>query len=287
MTLHTVMGPGESGEHPAARAGESALSYAIRAIGGLFAVSKLAHEQFQEARYDQAEAERLAVVAEEAAQHAAAAWARAVAERHKASPHKRINRELGAAAAAGLALLDALPAYWTAQAFGLDQFSTLVLTGLLCVALGGSMWLLDLFEAKSRRLALRILQGVLAAGFVGMFVLRLDYLQVVGGGDPWSSALQALALTAVSAALLGVGFVVLSHRMPKAVADAERAAHQAKEEESVAQEDAAAAHARAVMSQAALQDTVVTWAVSHEPAGLEQEEFVQAIGQAIDVLLNR
>src|SRR6516225_12114345 len=135
MTLHTVMGPGESGEHPAARAGESALSYAIRAIGGLFAVSKLAHEQCQEARYDQAEAERLAVVAEEAAQRAAAAGARAVAERHKASPHKRINRELGAAAAAGLALLDALPAYWTAQAFGLDQFSTLVLTGLLCVAL--------------------------------------------------------------------------------------------------------------------------------------------------------
>jgi hypothetical protein len=285
MTLHTVVGPGEPDEPPEARAGESALSYAIRAIGSLFASSRLAHEQFQEARHDQAEAERLAAAAEEGAQLTAAARARAVAERHKVSPYKRIPRWLGTTVAVALALLDALPAYWTAEAFGLDQASTLVLTVLLCVALGGAMWLLDLFSARGRRTALRILQAVLAAGFAAMFVLRLDYLQVTGGEDLWSSALQALALTAVSAALLAVGFVVLSHRTPKAVADAERAARQA--EQSGADEDAAAAHAKAVMSRAALEDTVVTWAVSHQPAGLGHEQFIQAIGQAIDILLHR
>lgn len=285
MTLHSVMGPGEPGGPPAARAGESALSYAIRAIGGLFSTSPLAHDQFQEARHDQAEAERIAAGADGSARRAAAARARLAAERYKASPHQGVHRGLGTAIAAALALLDALPAYWTAQAFGLDQASTLVLTVLLCVALGGGMWLLDLFATRGRRAALATLEAVLAAGFAAMFFLRLDYLQVTGGAGLWSAVLQALALTAVSAAFVAVGFVMLSHRTPKAVAAAGRAARRAHQSET--EDEAGAARARASMSRAALEDTVVSWAVSHQPVGFGHEEFFQAVGQAIDLLLAR
>ena len=184
-----------------------------------------------------------------------------------------------------LALLDALPAYWSAEAFGLSQASTLILTVLLCAALGGAMWLLDLFSRQHRRSALRILEGALGAGFIGMFVLRLDYLQVTGGQDVLSSAIEAAALTAVSAALVVVGFVVLSHRTPKAVANAERIARETANSGAV--RAAAAARTKAARSRAALEDTVVTWVVSHQPAGISHEQFLEAAGQAIDILLSR
>jgi uncharacterized membrane-anchored protein len=282
MTLHTVAGPAGSGE-PADRPGESPLSYAIRAIGTLVSESPLAHEQFREARHDLADTGRLDTEAARAGQHSADAQARAAAERHKASPHKRINRRLGTGLAVGLALLDALPAYWSAEAFGLGQDSTLVLTVLLCAALGGAMWLLDLFDSKGRRGALRILAAALGAGFVTLFVLRLEYLQVTGGGNVWSSAIEAFALTAISAALVAVGFVLLSHRTPPSVASAERLARGAANSGTV--QAAASARAKAAMSRAAFEDTVVTWALSRQPADIGHEQFLDAIGQAIGILL--
>lgn len=285
MTLHTLTGSDEPVEPSGIQPGQSTQSCAIQAVGTLLSESPLAHEQFREARHDKAEADRLEAEAAQAGQRSAAAEARAAAERRKANPHERINRRLGTVVAAALALLDALPAYWSAQAFGLDQTSTVILTVLLCAALGGAMWLLDLFSLQGRRSALRILEGILGAGFVTMFALRLQYLQVTGGEGFWPAAIEALALTAVSAALVAVGYVVLSHRTPKAVASAERLAWQAAH--SGAADDAAAARAKAARSRAAFEDTVVTWAVSRQPADIGHEEFLQAIGQAIDTLLTR
>jgi hypothetical protein len=276
MTLHTVEG---------GRSGDSALSRATESIGTLLTETPLAREQFQEARHDQAEADRLAAEAVEADRRSADAQARAVAERHKAGPHQRINRRLGTSLAVGLACLDALPAYWSAEAFGLGQDSTLVLTVLLCAALGGAMWLLDLFSSRGHRAALRMLAAALGSGFVILFTLRFEYLQVTGGGPAWASALEAFALTAVSAALLAVGFVLLSHRTPKPVANAERLARAAAN--SGAAQAAAAARAKAAMSRAAFEDTVVTWALSHQPAGIGHEQFLQAITQATGTLLSR
>ena len=285
MTLHTVTGPDDPGDRPADQPGQSPLSYAIHAIGTLLSESPLAHEQFQEARYDQAEADRLDAEAGHMSQRVTDAEARAAAERRKAEPRERMNRRLGTSIGITLAVLDALPAYWSAEAFGLSQVSTLILTVLLCAALGGAMWLLDLFSRQHRLAALRILEGTLAAGFVGLFVLRLDYLQVTGGGDFLSSAIEALALTAVSAALVAVGFVVLSHRVPKAVADAERIARETASSDVA--EAAAAARTKAARSRAALEDTVVTWAIRHQPEGVSHEQFLRAAGQAIEILLTR
>jgi hypothetical protein len=285
MTLHPVTGPSNPVDPPSGQRGQSPVSRAIQAIGTLLSESPLANEQFQEARHDKAEADRLANEAAQSGVRKADAVARAAAERRKADPHERINRPFGTGLAIVFAVLDALPAYWSAEAFGLSQDSTLVLTALLCAALGGGMWLLDLFGRQRRRAALRLLEGALAAGFIGMFVLRFDYLQVTVGDDAGSSAIEALALTTISAALVAVGYVVLSHRTPKAVADAERAVQQTAQ--SGAQEAAAAARAHAARSRAALEDTVVTWILSHQPADADYEQFLEATGQAIDILLSR
>ena len=185
-----------------------------------------------------------------------------------ARQHYRLNYRFGTALAVALALLDALPVYWSAQAFGLSQTSTIILTILLCAALGGAMWLLDLFHREDRRSALRILEGVLSAGFVAMFVLRLDYLHVTGGAGIWSAALEALALTAISAALVAVGFVVLSRRAPKALASAERPPRQA-------------AAPKTASALAAFEDTAVTWPGSHQSAGTGHEPSPRAVGQAV------
>ena len=104
-----------------------------------------------------------------------------------------------------------------------------------------------------------------------MFVLRLDYLQVTGGQDVLSSAIEAAALTAVSAALVVVGFVVLSHRTPKAVANAERIARETANSGAV--RAAAAARTKAARSRAALEDTVVTWVVSPSPRASATSSF--------------
>jgi hypothetical protein len=285
MTLHTVPDPEGIEQPPKPGADETPLSYAMRTIGNLLMESPLAHQQFQDARHDRAVADRLHVETVRAGKEAAEANARLVAERHKANPHKRINRTLGTCLAASLALLDAVPAYWTAEAFGLDQNATLIVTVLLCVALGGAMWLLDLFAGKGQRLAVRILGSALGAGFVALFLLRFSYLQVVGGEDGWSAGGQAFALTGLSAALVVVGFVLLSHRVPKPVADAEHHARRAARHGARAAADAA--DARAAMSRAALEDTVITWALSGEPAEIGHEQLIQALGEAVGILLTR
>jgi len=285
MTLHTLIDPQDPGQPPSQGTQESALSYALRAIGELLSQSPLAHEQFAEARYDQAEADRLTAEAAQAAARAADADARVAAERHKADPHKRIGRRLAVALAAALALLDLVPAYWSAQAFGLDQYSTIMVTILLCTAAGGTMWLLDLFTAKGHTTALRALQAVLGAGFTALFVLRLNYLQVAAGEPLLPAAIQSLALTALSAVLIAVGYVLLSHRLPKPVADATRQARQAASTH--ASHTAATARTTAARSKAALEDTIIAHTLTHPPATTSHDQLLQAINQATTTLLTR
>jgi len=270
---------------PASSADDPAVSAMMSLIGELLTDSELAREQFHEARHDRARAEHFDEAAAKSAKEGREAQARAVAERHKASPHKQVNRRLGTVLAIVLAVLDALPAYWSAEAFGLNQVSTVFIAVLLCAALGGAMWLLDLFVDKRRRTAAAVLGCALAAGFVGMFALRLDYLMVTNGSDVWSASIQALALTGLSASLVAVGFVLLSHRVPKAVASAESAAQQSRRRHDQTLGDDL--RAKAAMSQAALADTVIAWALAHESAGIGHHQLIRATNGALAVLLSQ
>jgi hypothetical protein len=274
---HQPDGPGGGGDPVAAAA--------LGMIGTMIEQSPLARDQFQAARHGQAQARQLDQQADTARQQAGHAQARAAAEQLKAGPHQRIPRGAGTALAAGLAVLDAVPAYWSAQAFGLDQTSTYIITVMLCTALGGAMWLLDLFTSQRRRRALRILQASLTAGLLALFVLRLDYLQVTGAVSFWVAAVQALALTGLSAVLVAVGYVLLAHRVPKTLAAAQRAARQASA--APAAQAAQEAHAQASAARDALEHTAITWVLTHPQDGISHDQLLPALREALTTLLNR
>ncbi len=275
MSVHSLQGPADDG----------VAGYALRMVGLVVEESALGREQFQAAQHDAVQARRLAGQAQLARQGAGQAQARAAAERLKADPHHRIPRLAGTVLAAGLAMLDAVPAYWSAQAFGLDQTSTLIITVLLCAALGGTMWLMDLFTSQRRRRALRVLQGCLAGGLAALFALRLDYLLVTGAAGFWLAVIQALALTGLSGVLVATGYVLLAHRMPKPLATAQRAARQATPE--AAAHAAQAAQTQAVSSRAALEHTVIAWALTHNHDGISHDQLLPALRQALATLLDQ
>lgn len=200
-------GPDEPVEPSGSPPSQSPSSHAAPAIGRLGSGSPPSHQQFRAARHHQAEADRIDAEAAQVGPRNAVTGERAAAEHGKANPHKRINRRFGTVLAVALALLDALPAYWSTRALGLDQTSALIVTVLLCAAFGGTMWLLDPFSGQGRRSALRIFGGTLAAGFTTVLILRLQYLQVTGVAGFSPGAIEALALTAISAALVTVGLL--------------------------------------------------------------------------------
>jgi hypothetical protein len=278
MSIHTLQNPDQPGP------GDPAVDSALRLIGEVVNESPLAKEQFQTARYHAAQARQLDEQAQGAGERASQAQARVAAEQLKADPRHRIPRGFGTTLAVVLAVLDAVPAYWSAQAFGLDQTSTLMITLLLCAALGGAMWLLDLFTSQHRRRTLRILQACLAGGLIALFALRLDYLQVTAAGGVWLAAIQALALTALSGILVATGFVLLAHRMPKSLAAAQRAARQSAPDDDV--QAAQAARAQATASRTALEDPLINWVLTHPQDDISHDQLLPALRQALDTLLN-
>lgn len=283
MSVYSLQGPGDAG--PQGPAGDRVAGYALRMVGLVVEESALNREQFQAAQHDAVQARRLAEQARLARQGAGHAQARAAAEELKANPHHRVPRLAGSVLAAGLAVLDAVPAYWSAQAFGLDQTSTLIITGLLCAALGGAMWLMDLFTSHQRRRALRVLQGCLAGGLAALFALRLDYLLVTAGAGFWLAAIQAAALTALSGVLVATGYVLLAHRAPKPLATAQRAARHATPD--AAAQAAQSAVAQASMSRAALEHTIIAWALTHSHDGISHDQLLPALRQALATLLDQ
>lgn len=262
---------------------DEAAAAALRMIGDALDASQLAGEQFQSARHDAAQASQADARAQAAREQSVQAQARVAAEQLKAGPHQRIPRSAGTALAVLLAALDAVPAYWSSQAFGLDQISTLIVTVLLCSALAGAMFLMELFSSQGRRRALRILQASLAGGLLALFVLRLDYLQVTGAVSLWLAAIQALALTALSAVLVATGYVLLAHRVPRTLAAARRAARQADPGPAAAA--AQAARAQASDSRNALGHTVITWALARPHDTIPHDQLIPALTRAIDTLL--
>jgi hypothetical protein len=284
MSVYPLQDPDQPGQERQAPPGDPAAACALQLIGTVVSESPLGRDQFQAARYDAAQARQFGQQAKAARERAGQAQARAAAEQLMAGPHQRIPRGAGASLAAGLTVLDAVPAYWSAQAFGLDQTSTLIVTVLLCAALGGAMWLLDLFSSQHRRQALRILQACLAGGLIALFALRLDYLLVTAAASFWLAAIQALALTALSGILVVTGYVVLAHRVPRSLAAARRAARQAAPGDVV--QAAQAAHAQASASWAALEDTMITWALTHPQDGISHDRLLPALRQALGTLLS-
>ena len=120
-----------------------------------------------------------------------------------------------------LAAVDSIPAFLAAQAFGLDQPTTIGITVVLVAGLACAMWATAHYHSGWRRW---LVVTALGAGLVTIGLLRWWYLLVMAG-DEASAVLEAAGLTIFTALLVWLGVVVLSLTKARQVSQAERHAH--------------------------------------------------------------
>jgi hypothetical protein len=141
--------------------------------------------------------------------------------------HRILGFVPGALIVAALTVLDGVPLNWAAQAFGLNNAGTWLITGILLVASVGAMAALEVTRGDARRRA--GLAGVLAAAYVALLVLRLQFLTTVGGDSVKAAALQATLLTGISASLVLLGSAVLARTRSLTLARARTAARRSRQ----------------------------------------------------------
>jgi hypothetical protein len=139
---------------------------------------------------------------------------------HDDEQRRRFSFGTGTAIAAGLAAIDAVPAFLAAQAFGLDLWTTIGITVVLVAALAASMWVLAHHHDGWRRWTVA---GALVAGLLALGALRWWYL-VVTAGDQTAAVLEAAGLTVFTALLVWFGVIVLGFTKARQVSAAERRA---------------------------------------------------------------
>jgi hypothetical protein len=132
-------------------------------------------------------------------------------EKHTRDPNeKRPGRfPVATATAAGAALLEIMPAYWTAQALNRSPRETLVMTFLFVALLTIVSSMLSLFTHLGWRLS-RVM--TLVVGAVGAAIatgLRYDFVRVVNDDSAGRAALEAGVLALFTVVLVWLGFVVL------------------------------------------------------------------------------
>ncbi|MBF6555968.1 MAG: hypothetical protein IVW52_07285 [Acidimicrobiales bacterium] len=193
---------------------------------------------------------------------------------------------LGSVLAGALALVDSVPSYFAAQAFGLDQAGTDVVTILLVGALASAMWLMTLFTEHRRHRVRAMVQIIVGVGLVIITVLRAQFLSATTGAGPATVLLQAIALSAMSGGLVAVGYVILQHRKSRVVAKTEQVASRRETEASVATDTAARLRASADDALLGLDNYVVPHALGMDPPqGLDHHRFVAALRSVVRALV--
>jgi hypothetical protein len=177
----------------------------------------------------------------QAASRADGARQRLAAEITKFDPAgvRTLAFSIGAGLVAVLAALDVVPLNWAAQAFGLAAAGTWLITGILLTASLAAMLGFEFTRTHHRKRL--VLVGVVALAYVGLFLLRMQFLMTVAGEAPPTALLQAALLTAVSAALVLCGSAVMARTQHYRIA---RAKAEVRQTEQVA-ENAAIIHSLA------------------------------------------
>jgi hypothetical protein len=134
-----------------------------------------------------------------------------------------------------LVALDVVPLNWAAQAFDLAVAGTWLITGIMLAASLAAMLGLEVTRTDARKRT--VLVVVVVAAFVGLLIMRMQFLITVAGEALWPALLQALFLTAVSAGLVLCGSAVMArtqhYRIARASAEAHHAAQAAEDAEAV------------------------------------------------------
>jgi hypothetical protein len=178
-----------------------------------------------------------------------------------------------------LAVLDVVPLNWAAQAFDLAVAGTWLVTALLLAASLAAMLGFEMTRTNARKRTVLIIVVTLA--YLGLLVLRLQFLMTVAGESLSSALLQAVLLTAISAGLVLCGSAVMARTQHFAVARAQARMRHAEQlaDDSVASRDAAAR--RMQRSAEVLRLRAHT---SQAPAGIDHVSWIASLEREIQAL---
>ena len=199
--------------------------------------------------------------------------------------HRKLSFGLGLAIVVALVILDSVPLNWAAQAFGLNQTGTWLVTFILVVASVGAMLGFEVTRGHPRRRA--VLTAVVTVGYLALLGLRTEFLITVSNDSLPVAVLQSALLTSISAGLVLCGSAVLartrylSHSRARAAA---RRAAQAANDARAAQRQAAEKLQRHIGS---LHHMLLPWALrSAAPEGVDHVTWDAALDQAIRALFS-
>lgn len=186
---------------------------------------------------------------------------------------------VGAVLVTVLAALDVVPLNWAAQAFGLASSGTWLITGILLVASLAAMLGFELTRGDhGKRLALIV---VVALGFAGLLLLRVQFLMAVVGESLPTALLQAALLTAFSAGLVFCGSAVMARMQHYRVATAKAKVRHAEQVADDAAIKRGEAEKRLRRHVAVLRSRVQT---SAAPAGADPATWAATLDREIQAL---
>lgn len=218
--------------------------------------------------------------AAEAAAEVAARHAAGTAVKTDPGGERVLAPWLGGALVAGLVVLDVFPLNWAAQAFNLDASASWLVTVILLAASVAAMAGIELSRHHRRRRAALIAGLVVAC--VALVLLRTEFLTVVAGETVSDAFLQSLLLTAVSAALVMCGSVVLGRTRPPRMARARSAARRMQRDAAVAARARMLAAERLQRHYGALRQMLILWALnSPAPPGVDRVSWTAALERAV------
>jgi hypothetical protein len=237
-----------------------------------------AHAHLEQERQREADALQAQAKAE---QHAAG-----VAAKLDLADRRFAGFTLGAAVVAVLLFFDAVPLNWAAQAFGLPNAATWLVTGIMLVASAGAMAGLELTRDEPRQRG--ILLTLMAAAYVTLGILRTAFLVTVAGESLAAAVLQAVLLSTISAGLVVCGSAVMARTRPLALAGALSSARRAYRKTVACREARRRAEEKMQRHWAVLQRTLREWSLtSAAPAEVSQADWVAALERAMSALFSR
>lgn len=216
----------------------------------------------------------------EQAQHDAEQRHATLLTRHDPAGRRILGFGNGMALIAFLVLFDAIPLNWAAQAFGLDQAGTWLVTLILLIASIGVIFGFEQTSGHSRRRGL--LAAVAGVGYLVLLGLRTQFLVTVASESLPVALLQSAFLTALSVGLMLCGSVVLARTQSLGLSRSSAAAHRARR----AAAQVRSAHNMAVQKLhrhiGGIRQLLLPWALSSAaPAKVDRAKWAATLEQAV------
>jgi hypothetical protein len=197
--------------------------------------------------------------------------------------HRTLGFGLGAALVVALVVLDAVPLNWAAQAFGLNQAGTWLVTFILVAASIGAMLGFEITRAHPRRRG--PLAAVVTAGYLALLGLRAQFLTTVSGDSRPVAFLQSALLTAISAGLVWCGAAILARTRSLSHSRAQAAARRAAQVAADARQAQLQGTEKLQRHIGSLHHMLFPWALSSAaPEGTDHAKWAAALDQAIRAL---